>query len=242
MKVFKQIRETIDRQPPGAILALEDFNLPMEQLGALTKALSRLYKQGRLRRLVKGLYFKPVQGILGEINTPSYDQLLEKLLVLYKDKVSYLTGVQVYSSMSLTTQISNSFEIATDKPRSPVQIGSTCVRFVRSRVTEPVENIFIVQLLDAIADIKNIPATTPAKASRVLLGHLRRLTTEQRQELAKFAQVYPPQARALTGLLLETLAEKILAKQLKASLNPLTTFDLTLDPTVFPTSSTWKIQ
>ena len=244
MTIYDEVRATVAQQPPGTILALSDFTVPSEKWGALAKSLSRLNQQGTLRRLVKGLYFKPGQGILGEIQTPSFDQLLKKLLDQYKDKVSYITGIQAYSAMSLTTQIAREFVIATDKPRSPVKVGMTEVRFTRSYVTEPIpeEDIALVQLLDAICDIKNIPATTPAKAARVLRGQLRQLSITQRQRLMEYAlQYYPPQTRALTGMLLESIGEGSLAQALKGSLNPLTTFRLSLDAETFPTIRSWNI-
>lgn len=239
--VFQQVREEIARQPPGAILALEDFVLPIENTAALAKSLSRLSQNGTLRRLVKGLYYKPAIGILGEISTPPDKSLLLKLLALYKDKISYMTGTNVYNKMGLTTQVANEYVIASDKPRSPVQVGPTRVRFIRSHVKVPITDTVVIQLLDAIWEIKNIPANTPAKAAQVLLGQLRKLTPTQRQALATHAQAYPPLTRALTGLFLETLGEKTLSAQLKKSLNPLSTFKIALDTSVFPASRTWNI-
>lgn len=246
MTVFQQVREEVARQPAGTILTFEDFSLPVEQMGALAKALSRLQQQGALRRLVKGLYYKPKQSVLGfgDMETPFYGDLLFKLLDLYKDKVSYMTGVGVYAAMSLTTQISREFVIATDRPRSPIKVGMTEVRFVRSHVTVaiPESDISLVQLLDALWEIKEIPATTPTKAARVLRGQLRRLTTTQRQALTNYAlKFYPPQTRALTGLMLESLGETALAQELKRSLNPLTVFRLALDGVAFPNTRSWNI-
>lgn len=239
--IYQQVRETVEKQPPGALLALSDFNIPQEKAGALAKALSRLHQQGRLQRLIKGLYFKPRMGILGEITTPSYEKVLAKLLVLYKDKISYVTGVNVFSSMGLTTQIANAFVIATDRPRTPVEIGPTRVRFIQSHVKEAVADISLVQLLDAIWNIKNIPATTPQKAARVLLGHLKRLTPAQRKHIAALARSYPPQTRALTGLLLESVGETALASELKLTLNPLSTFRIPLNGSDFPSRKAWHI-
>lgn len=242
--VYQQVREEIERMPDGAVLTLEDFPVSPEQLGAVAKSLSRLQQQGTLKRLMKGLYFKPFMGVLGEVTLPYYDVLLQKLLELYKDRISYITGTNAYSSMSLTTQIANEVVIATDRPRAPLQIGSTKVRFIRSHITEALDADAapVAVLLDAIWDIKDIPATRPAKAARILRGRVRALTKQQRQELARLALAYyPPQTRALTGLLLESVGEKRLAKKLKASLNPLTVFRLALDDETFPTSRTWNI-
>lgn len=242
MTVFQQVREEVERRPGGAVLAMDDFAVPPEQVGAVAKSLSRLSQQGTLKRLMKGLYFKPFMSVIGKVNTPDYELLLLKLLELYKDKISYITGTNVYSAMSLTTQMANEVVIATDRPRPPLQIGPTKIRFIRSHITESIQDIVVVQLLDAIWEVKDIPATTPAKAARVLRGRLRELSKTQRQTLAKYAlQYYPPQTRALTGLLLESLGEKKLAGMLKTSLNSLTVFRLGLDAADFPTSRTWHI-
>ena len=64
MAVFQQVLQEIDRRPPGELLVLADFALPPEQSWALAKALSRLTQAGTLRRVMKGLYFKPMTSII----------------------------------------------------------------------------------------------------------------------------------------------------------------------------------
>jgi hypothetical protein len=238
--VFQQVREEVEKQPPGALFALADFSLSPEQAGALTKALSRLYQQGRLRRLMKGLYYKPARGILGEV-FPSYDKILRKLLEVYKQNISYITGANVYTELGLSTQVSKEYVIASDKPRSPVKIGTTEVRFVRSHVTEPVADVTPLQLLDAIWDIKNISANNPTQVALILIEQLRVLSASQCQALARYALSYPPQTRALTGLLFETLGAPALARQLKASLNSQTVYQIPLSTAVFPAKRSWNI-
>lgn len=238
--VFQQVWEEVAQHPPGTLFALADFPQTPAQAGALTKALSRLYQQGALRRLMKGLYYKPAQGLLGEVS-PSYDKILGKLLDVYKQNISYITGINVYTELGLTTQVSKAFVIASDRPRSPVKIGTTEVRFIRSHVTEPVNDVLLLQLLDAIWDIKNIPANHPTNAAQVLIGHMRTLTPPQRQALTNYALCYPPQTRALTGLLLETMGEERLAHQLKITLNAQTTYQIPLSTDIFPTKRAWYI-
>lgn len=240
MAVFQQVRENVAKQAPGALLAFHDFDIPRSQTSALAKCLSLLHQQGVLRRLAKGLYYKPAMGVLGEI-PPSYDQILAKLLSLYKRELSYLTGINIYRQMGLTTQVSKEFVIASDKPRSPVKIGMTEVRFVQSRVRRKVADVSLLQLLDAIWDIKQIPASDPEQSSRLLLERVRALNPLQRQALTEYALDYPPLTRALAGLFLLTVGEEALAATLKETLNPLTTFQIVLDPVLFPKQRFWYI-
>lgn len=241
MSVFQKVRETVDQNPPGTLLTSNDFDVAQQDAGALAQSLSRLYKQGILRRMMKGLYYKPRMGLLGEVG-PSYEKVLIKLLELYRQNISYVTGVNVYSKMGLTTQISREYVIASDKPRGPIKMSGLEIRFIKSYVTESVEDISIVQILDAIGDIKNIPAANPNNSAQTLLGQCRRLLPEQRQTLAKYARYYPPQTRALTGLILEKIGEDMLAMSLKSTLNPLTTYKIGLDASVFTTKHLWNIQ
>lgn len=241
MTVFQKVREEVQKQPPGTLLTGGDFGVPPEQAGALAQSLSRLYKQGILRRVMKGLYYKPRMGLLGEVG-PSYEKVLMKLLEIYRQNVSYITGINVYNRMGLTTQVPKEFVIASDRPRAVLDIGGITVRFVRSYVTESVEDVSIVQILDAVCDIKNIPDANPNNSAKTLLGQFRRLLPEQRQDLAKYARYYPPQTRALTGLLLEALGEKKLALTLKKSLNPLTGYQVGLDASTFSNKRAWNIQ
>ncbi|MGE4234550.1 MAG: DUF6088 family protein [Bacteriovoracia bacterium] len=240
MPVLKDVREKIENQKPGSLLTVEDFPVSQEEMGALAKALSLLYKQGALTRLAKGLYYKPAIGLLGEV-PPSYGQILAKLQSLYKEKISYLTGINVYKQFGLTTQVSKEFIIASDKPRSPVKIGMTEVRFIRSHVSQAVSDISLLQLLDAVWEIKEIPATTPNQAAQILLERFRELSPERRQNLADLAQSYPPLTRAVVGLLFDSLGDQKLGTQLKKTLNPLTSFQLPLDGAIFPKKRNWNI-
>ncbi|MBF2052133.1 MAG: hypothetical protein IGS03_01560 [Candidatus Sericytochromatia bacterium] len=239
--VAQKVRATVAAQPPGALLTWQDFDVAPDQVGALTQALSRLYRQGGLRRLTKGLYYKPAQGLLGEV-IPAYDEVLARLLRLYRRNISYITGVNVYNKMGLTTQISREFVIATDRPRQPLQLQGLSVRFTEAYFKDPVEDVSLVQILDALADIRRIPATSPSQAAQVLQGQLRRLTFNQRRELVKCARTYPPQTRALTGFLLARLGASDLAQELRSSLNPFSRYRIGLDDSSFPDKRAWYIQ
>ncbi|MGV2480368.1 UNVERIFIED_CONTAM: hypothetical protein IGO34_26570, partial [Salmonella enterica subsp. enterica serovar Weltevreden] len=106
------------------------------------------YQAGVLKRLGKGLYYKPEQTQFGAVQ-PDARVVLNQLLALQKNRISYLTGNNVFNALGLTTQLSKDYVIATDRPRSPLRIGVTRILFVKSRVSEAVADPLPLQMLDA---------------------------------------------------------------------------------------------
>lgn len=242
MNVNKLVKEQVEEASKGSLFVLQDFAVPLGRRDSLEKSLSDLYKAGVLQRISKGLYYKPKTSIFGDLpsSTPS---LLGKLLSLYKDSVSYLTGVPAYAAMGLTTQVSTEYTIASDQPRStPITYGPTTIRFIPSYVKETVEDVFLLQILDAMRDLERIPATTPQEASVLLQGVVKNLSAAQQKELARLAGAYPPSVRAFMGLLLEQLGKKRLAKSLRETLKPSTSYRMPIDKLVFTRSSEWNIR
>lgn len=242
MNVNKLVKEQVQQTAGGSLLAIQDFPIPLARKVALEKSLSYLYQAGTLKRITKGLYYKPEQSRFGEL-LPSTNSLLNKLLYLYRDRISYLTGIPAYTSLGLTTQVSSEYVIASDKPRrDPIVLGATTVRFIPSYVKEPVRDIYLLQILDAIRDMDTIPATTPQKSS-VLIGlRIKKLAKERQQEMARLAEAYPPSVRAFVGLVFESLGKKRLAQSLARTLNPTSRYRLNIEKNAFPNWRAWQIR
>lgn len=242
MNVNKWVKTQVQNTAAGALLSLEDFKLPLTKKIALEKALSELYQAGGLQRITKGLYYKPEQSPFGEL-PPTTRSLLDKLLILYKDSIAYVTGLPAYTQMGLTTQVSTEYVIASDKPRRmPIVSGATRIRFIPSYVKTPVQDTYLLQILDAIREMDNIPATTPEKSSVLLRLRIKELKREQQAELAQLALNYPPSCRAFVGLILESLGKKRLAQTLAQTLNPSSRYRLKIDKNTFPNYRNWYIR
>lgn len=239
MTIMQEVRRQVEAQAPGTLFSFQEFAGSSTHTQNVAKALSLLNNKGIVRRLAKGLYYKPAFGVLGE-KPPSYEQIITKLLALNKKNISYLSGTNIYRQLGLTTQVAKEFVIASDEPRSPVKIGTTEVRFIQSHVTVAVEDFRLLQLLDAVWEIKKIPDSTPMRSAKILQARFKELTSTQRKLLAVYAQDYPPSTRALVGLLLSSIGATKPARELKASLNPLTHFELALDPQLFPSARDWN--
>jgi len=236
--VKKQVQETAD----GSLLAVQDFPVPLVRRISLEKALSDLYTAGVLGRVAKGLYYKPQPSIFGAL-PPSTSRLLGKLLSLYKNSVSYLTGLPAYTALGLTTQVSTEYTICSDQPRSsPIVFGPTTIRFTSAYVKEEVTDIVLLHILDAVRDLEEIPATTPQEASVALRAIIRSLSQTRQRNLVRLCLAYPPSVRAFMGVVFESLGKKTLAKTLRNSLNPTSKYRIKLDKAVFSNYAQWSIR
>lgn len=240
MSIMNTVRETVETKEPGSLLTYSDFNVPLESSAMLTKALSLFYRDGILKRITKGWYYKPEVTEFGTM-PPDTAMILRRLLDEQKDQIAYMTGPLVYNSFWLTTQLSTEYVIATDRPRSPIRLRAGSIRFVRARLRTPPSTPRLAQLLDVIMNIRDIPGTTIAEAIPILLVRLKELSREQLQELVDISPAYKPSTRATLGVLLEQMGQLSLATAVHKTLNPLSTFDLGTALSRLPTSLNWRV-
>jgi len=157
------------------------------------------------------------------------------------DGISYETGLNSFRQLGLTTQIATTTTIASAKPYRQIEIDNIKLKFIPKRVDVLEEDIYLVQILDALKDIKKIPATTPQKAFLYLKNLIKKESKERQRKLAKYALKYTPRTRALLGAILKELGLWEEAFQLKESLNPLTSYKIGLDLETLPTKKYWNI-
>lgn len=242
MNVNQLVKDQVDRAAPGDLLALRDFPVRLARQVALLQALSHLYQLGVLRRIARGLYYKPQMSRFGEL-PPATSKVLKKLMEVYRDQIAYVSGVQAYTALKLTTQVSCEYVIASDRPRRfPLVLGATTFRFVPSYVRELVEDVRLLQILDAAREMDRIPATTPQEVSVLLMFRIKSLSAERQRELARLAAFYPPAVRAFSGLVLEQLGKKRLARGLAQTLNALSRYKISLDKEAFPNWRAWYVR
>ena len=73
-----------------------------------------------------------------------------------------------FRKLGLTTQVSNETVIATNRIYRKVKIDNINLKFIPKRVDVNDDEIYLVQILDAIKDINKIPATTPNEVVKYL--------------------------------------------------------------------------
>jgi hypothetical protein len=101
------------------------------------------------------------------------------------------------------------------------------------------ENYPLLEILDAIKDLKIIPDVDRNRAVQNLLGQINNVA--DKAKLVKLTLKYPPRVRALTGALLEQLDLKEIAAPLGKSINSLSAYSYGISLDALPTRTNWNI-
>ena len=242
MALVTQIRDRITRLPNGKTFGYDDLRIAKKEYTTAAKALERLQKSGLIKKVSKGVFYKPEQTVFGEL-IPDYSELLRPYLFENGKRVAYETGTTLYSRLGLTTQMAFRTKIASRSKRINIDRGTLKADAVKSYAEVTDSNYVVLGLLDAFKDIKRIPDSSVAQSVQRLGAILNELEPKQIESLIKYALVYPPRVRALVGAVLQNngYQEKGLEK-LKDSLNPLTTIKLGLKESELPTKRNWYIE
>lgn len=237
--IVKARVETLEQEK---IIRYADFSELDKEKQAVAKALSNLFKKGVLRRVSKGMYYKPSYSRFGEL--PLEDTtIINKYLEVSKKNISYLSGMTIYRGWGLTTQVSKEYLIMNDTRTGSIDINNMTIRFVKTPVSEKIndKDIKLLQILDAFSDIKVIPDCTTTFACKRLTSLIDVLPDENKEKLVDLSRYYQPMVRAVLGCILEKLNKIKLSSSLKNTLNPLTSFSLGISEEFLPNKAKWKI-
>ncbi len=239
MKIAEQIRNTINQLPQDKTFGYDDLGIGQATYQTAAKALERLQKKGVIKKMSKGIFYKPIKSVLGELK-PDENEQLKPYLFKNGKRIAYITGASLYNQMNLTRQVAFRIKIASNK-RINIDRGTIKAKSVKSYAEVTEKNFELLGLLDALKDIKHIPDCNVPKAVKILSDRIKKFDNKQITELVKYALLYPPRVRALLGAVLENMDEKNVTKNLKASLNPITKFELGLKQSDLPTINNWYI-
>ncbi|MBK8474167.1 MAG: hypothetical protein IPL33_19470 [Sphingobacteriales bacterium] len=242
MNLTTQIRNRIKQLPEGKTFGYDDLRIAKEDYTTAAKVLERLQKTGLIKKVSKGVFYKPKQTVFGELE-PNYEEQLRLYLFENGERIAYETGVSYYRRLGLTTQMAFTIKIASRGKRININRGSLKADAVKSYTEVSESNYEVLGLLDAFKDIKNIPDTSVAQSVRRLRAILKTLDKKQTETLIKYALLYPARVRALVGAILQNIdyTSKAL-DNLKQSLNPLSTIKLGLKESDLPTKNNWYIK
>ena len=242
MKLAEQIRIRINKLPKGKTFGYADLGIAKEDYQTGAKALERLQTKGIIKKISKGVFYKPEQTIFGELK-PDYNEQLRPYLFENGKRIAYITGAYLYNQLNLTTQMAFRIKIACRGKRISINRGAVKADAVKSYAEVTDSNYELLGFLDAFKDIRQIPDSTTAKTVKLLSERIKQLTETQRAEMVKYALLYPPRVRALLGAILESqMASSKDIKKLKESLNPLTTIKVGLKESDLPTINNWNIK
>lgn len=241
MSIAARVNQAVERFEPGRIFGYSDLAPYQEAPGAVVRALSRLAQEDKVTRVTKGRYCKPKQGLLGALK-PTDNELLRD--TLYRDGRlrGYVTGPALYNRLGLTTQIPKTVTVAFDGARQEKDFGTIRIKTVPSRAPIRKSDVPLLQYLDVLRDVKNVPDANPDEVLAAIAERFATLSDADVIRLQKLAlNYYNAGARALAGLLLTRNGQDIDPK-LRVSLNPLTRFRVGLDADAWRDKTDWYIQ
>lgn len=236
--VAAKIQQRILRGGGDRLWGMRDFlDLDTATAAGVAATLSRLSREGCLRRIRRGVYYRPGKTAFGETQ-PAAEAVAGFLL---RDRKAVRTGE--FNRLGLTTQMSNVLTSASDRTVRMKGVGSVGLRFVnRALALQKGIRAGERTVLDSLRMLERIPDATPEQ----VLSRLVRLIEQGKLDfdrLARFALAEPPRVRALLGAIGETVgvdAGKLVP--LRKSLNPITIYRIVGASHVLENSGAWNIK
>jgi len=238
--MINKIKNIIEKFDNGYVFTADEFPQTRNSPIYVNRILGNFVKEGYIKKLSKGKFYKPEAGKFGELPPQPY-QVVKDLLEKKGKLIGYITGYSVFNDLLLTTQVSAVLQIGTLKEKKPIVRGIYRIHFVKQENTITQDNIQLLQLLDCLRFFKTIPDTTPDRACERLLNIFQELNEQQISKIKKLAVKCSPQTIALLGAILETINSNENTELLHKQLNPMTTFKLHISKTVLLNQKRWKI-
>lgn len=123
-----EIEERIKGFPKGMVFSAADF-YDISNTDAINQALSRLTKEGCIRRIIQGLYDVPEYSeLLQEYAVPRIDMVAEALARKFNWTIAP-SGDTALNVLHLTTQVPNTWSYVSDGPIRNYTIGTVKLTF-----------------------------------------------------------------------------------------------------------------
>lgn len=241
MVVSKLIENKIAGIEAAKVFTIEDLGFPLDWWENVRVKLGRMVKSGLIERAGRGKYYKPKTSVFGNIG-PSADEIVKDLMRDNGVLSGYVTGYTVWNQMGLTSQISNVITIGTSRRRDSMKRGNYEIRFITQPNKITSDNIPLLQILDSLKLIKQIPDTTVDQSVKIIKKYISNLDEKKLSILVKLAIKYPPRVRALLGAILESIDRKEYIGDLKNTLNPTSTYALGLNEPTGIYLNDWNIE
>lgn len=125
--ISSNIEKKITRQRSGTIIFPEDFR-GEGTATAIKMALSRMAADGKVRRLTRGIYYKPkFHPKFGEL-LPAPEQVAENIARREKIQIRP-SGIYALHRLGLTTQVPTKLVYLTNGQRRKINLGNTEITF-----------------------------------------------------------------------------------------------------------------
>jgi len=238
--MIDKIKNRIEKFDSGYVFTTDEFPQTLNSPIYVNRILSGFVKEGYIRKLSKGKFYKQEIGKFGELPPQPY-QVVKDLLEKKGKFIGYITGYSVFNDLLLTTQVPAVLQIGTLREKKAIVRGIYRIHFVKQENAITKDNIPLLQLLDCLRFFKTIPDTTPDRACHRLINIFQELNEQNIAKIKKLAVKCSPQTIALLGAILETLNPNENTELLYKQLNPMTTFKLSISKTILSNQKRWRI-
>lgn len=240
MTISKKTEDKVKNLPIGTTFTYQTLSVKADEYAATAKALERLIKKEVIKRVSTGVFYKPKQTIFGEL-MPREEELLKNYLFENDKRIAYITGLSLYNKLGLTTQVPKTIKIASRDKRIFASIGNIKGKPVKSYIDVSDKNYYILEILDALKDFKQIPDMDKKSGLLLLADRIKKWDAKDKTLLIKYALKYPPRVRAIVGAIIENFITTEDVKPLKESLNPLSQYEYNIAETILPNAKNWNI-
>lgn len=240
MTISKKTEDKVKNLPIGTTFTYQTLSVKADEYAATAKALERLIKKEVIKRVSTGVFYKPKQTIFGEL-MPREEELLKNYLFENDKRIAYITGLSLYNKLGLTTQVPKTIKIASRDKRIFASIGNIKGKPVKSYIDVSDKNYYILEILDALKDFKQIPDMDKKSGLLLLADRIKKWDAKDKTLLIKYALKYPPRVRAILGAIIENFITTEEIKPLKESLNPLSQYEYNIAETILPNAKNWNI-
>lgn len=241
MTISSTVKQCVQQMTLGQVFGYGDIAVYQDAPSAVVKAMGRLLKAGEIKRLSKGRFYKPKQGILGELK-PSDSELLKTILYKGGQLRGYVTGTALYNQLGLTTQLPRTITVAIEGGRQEKDFGTLKAKLIKSRAPVKASDVVLLQYLDVLRGINDIPDADTNDSLKRMADKFLVLDAGQLKRIQSLAiKYYTAATRAVLGLILDFNGQCI-APSLKASLNPLSRYSMDIDPVQWLNKADWYIR
>ena len=240
MKTTKKIEQWLDTIDVGSTFKYDLLPIESNEFTAAAKTIERLIIKNKIKRISKGLFYKPEQTPFGELK-PSEEALLKPYLFKNGKRVAYITGNSLYNRLGLTTQVSAVIKIASRGSKLNLTIGTLKIKSVKSYVDVTDENYRLLEILDILKDFNKISDIDRASAIDIIFNLLKSLSYDEQKEIIKYALSYPPRVKAFLGTLCQYFNLPIDFTILKNDLNPLSKYRYDIKSIPIEIQNSWNL-
>jgi hypothetical protein len=167
--IHKHIEHSVSRRKKGDLIFPDDFVGKGAQT-AVRAALSRLSREGKLKRLAHGIYYVPkIDPLFGAIY-PAAEEVAEAIAKKEKVRIKP-AGAYALHRLGLTTQVPTKLVYITDGENRQIKIGKTTISFKattpKKMALEGQLSSLVILALDEL-NAKNIDIETEKKIKTIL--------------------------------------------------------------------------